>query len=139
MSSAANYRWRSMGQPIFASQGHGQIQKFLSKGVQLWRVFLCFFSVFLVDEGRTEDPYNTKRLPSSTCQRSAIYMACRWWPYNECWLGSFVIFRGSGPVLLKETLYFCNFPGGLRTPLPLLDPSMKGTKSTSCAYEMKWT
>ena len=29
----------------------------------------------------------------------------------ECWLSSFVISRGSGPVLLK-TLYFCDFPGG---------------------------
>ena len=27
------------------------------------------------------------------------------------WLGSFVIFRGSGPLLLK-TLYFCNYQGG---------------------------
>ena len=45
----------------------------------------------------------------------------------ECWLGSFVSFRGSGPVLFKETLY-CNFlggGGGGPNPLsPHLDPRM---------------
>ena len=45
------------------------------------------------------------------------------WPTNDCWLSRFVIYRGSGPVLLKP-LYFCDFPGG---PYPLsspLDPCM---------------
>ena len=32
------------------------------------------------------------------------------WPTIECWLGSFVIFRGSGSILLG-TLYFVIFQG----------------------------
>ena len=50
-----------------------------------------------------------------------------WWPNIECWLESFVIIRGSGPVLLKK-LYFCDFQGGegVRTPcIPRLDPPMR--------------
>ena len=35
----------------------------------------------------------------------------RWWPNIECWLGSFVIFRGSRPVLLRNPI-FCDFSGG---------------------------
>ena len=35
---------------------------------------LDVFSGFLVDEGRTEDPYNTKIGPSSAYQRNAILM-----------------------------------------------------------------
>ena len=34
-------------------------------------------NVFLVDEGKTEDPYNIKSWPSSAHQRNAIEMAFR--------------------------------------------------------------
>ena len=37
--------------------------------------------------------------------------------YIGCWRGSYVIFIGSGPVLLKKKLYFCDFSGGLPDPL----------------------
>ena len=45
---------------------------------------------------------------------SGTSLACRWCPYIECWLGSFVILRGSRPVLLSYSR------GGVRTPCPLL-------------------
>ena len=39
--------------------------------------------------------------------------------YIGCWRGSYVIFIGSGPVLLKK-LYFCDFSGGASgSPAPL--------------------
>ena len=49
--------------------------------------------------------------------------------YIECWVGSFVILRGAGPVLLR-TLYFCGFLGGIRTPCPPLDPHMDSSYSS---------
>ena len=39
-------------------------------------------------------------------------LACRWWPNIECWLGSFVIFRGSRPVLLRNSIFLWFFRGG---------------------------
>ena len=62
-------------------------------------------------------------------------MAFRWraneGPINiECWIGRFVILRGSGPVLLRNPI-FRNFPGGGGGgggggpgPRPTLDPQM---------------
>ena len=32
-------------------------------------------------------------------------LACRWWPNIECWLGSFEILKGTGPVC-QEPLFF---------------------------------
>ena len=34
---------------------------------------------------------------------NGVSLECQWWPNFECWLGSFVIFRGSGPVLLENS------------------------------------
>ena len=42
----------------------------------------------------------------------------------EYWLGSFVIFRGSGPVLLWNPIFFVIFQGGGGTPVPPLNPRM---------------
>ena len=39
---------------------------------------------------------------------------------NESWLGSFVIFRGSGPVLLGNPIFLLFFRGGGQGPLSLL-------------------
>ena len=50
-----------------------------------------FDKVYLVVEGR-EDPNTTIRGPSSG-------------PNIECWLGSFVIFRRFGSVLLRNPIY----------------------------------
>ena len=47
----------------------------------------------------------------------------------ECFLDSFVIFRGSGAVLLKKTI-FLDFPGGVQTPCPLPSGSVMLLVST---------
>ena len=43
---------------------------------------------------------------------NSVSLACRSWPTIECWLGSFVIFRGSGPVLLGNPINLWFFRGG---------------------------
>ena len=45
--------------------------------------------------------------------------ACWWWPNVDCWLDSFEKFRGSGPVLLRNSIFLWFFRG-VRTPCPLL-------------------
>ena len=50
-------------------------------------------------------------LPASETPLNGVSQACRWWPKIECWLGSFAILQGSGPVLL-ETHIFVIFQGG---------------------------
>ena len=37
--------------------------------------------------------------------RDGVSLVCRLWPSIECWLCSFAILRGSGPVLLKKTIF----------------------------------
>ena len=55
---------------------------------------------------------------------NGISLACRWWPNIECWLGSFVIVRGSRPVLLRNPIFLWFFRGrggeggGVGTPCP---------------------
>ena len=56
---------------------------------------------------------------------NGVSLACRWWPYYACWLGSLWFFRESGPVLLRDPIFFVIFQGGgVRTPCPPLDPHM---------------
>ena len=82
---------------------------FLSEGVQLWR-FLFFFSWW--GEG---DPNTTIRRaiigPPAKRHLNGVSLACRQWLNIECWLKRFVIFRGSGPVLLRNPIFFI-FQGG---------------------------
>ena len=78
-------------------------------------------------EGR-DDPseFNYKRAiigPPAKRHLYGVSLACRKWPKIECWLGSFVFFRGSGPVLLRNPI-FCDFPGGPDPLYPPLDPPM---------------
>ena len=56
------------------------------------------------------------RGPKYHLKQAIINLTCR--PQIECWLGSFVIFRGSGPVLLKNPILF---PG--RGSRPSVTPS----------------
>ena len=42
----------------------------------------------------------------------------------ECWLASFVIFRGFEPVLLRNPTFFDFSGGGGPDPCPPLDPRM---------------
>ena len=65
---------------------------------------------FLVDEGRGD-----KRAligPSSKRHLIGASLAGRVWPNIEYLFGSFVLFRGSRQVLLRNPMYFCNFSGG---------------------------
>ena len=64
---------------------HARIQKVFSEGVQL-----CF----LVNE------WIQITLKSGHHRPASVSLACRWWPSIEWWIGSFVFFRGPGPVLL---------------------------------------
>ena len=57
---------------------------------------------------------------------NGISLASRWCPNIECWLGSFVIFLGCGPVLLRKHIsIFLWIFRGLWTPPPPLDPPMR--------------
>ena len=98
---------------------HTQVQKVLSEGVQFWPFFFFFF-FFLVDEGRE---YNRAIIsPPAKPHLNVVLLVCWWLPTIECWLGSFVIFqgiRGSGPVLLRNSIFLWFFRGVL-TPCPRL-------------------
>ena len=60
---------------------------------------------------------------------------------KHCMLCSFVILRGSGPVLLRNPI-FCNFPGGGSgspvLPLPHLDPRMLVVFVTKIALDVRF-
>ena len=92
---------------------HARIQNILSN---------CA-NVFLVDKGR-EDPNTTISGPSSARQWNAIKwrsLACWWLPNIECWLGSFVIFSGSGPNIAKKPYILWFFRGGGRQMFMLIN------------------
>ena len=57
-----------------------------------------------VHEGR-EDPNTSISGPSLASQGKAIKVVCRWWPNIESWLGSYVVFQGSEPVLLRNSIF----------------------------------
>ena len=42
--------------------------------------------------------------PSAKRLLNGILLACQW-PTIECWLGSFVIFRGYGSILLGNPIF----------------------------------
>ena len=69
-------------------------------------VFVCFvFSLMRVGEG---SKYHYKRAiigpPAKRHCLNGVSLVCRLWNNIECWLGSFEILRGSGPVLLKPSI-----------------------------------
>ena len=66
------------------------------RGVPSQKTYFFVF-VFLVDEGRTEDPYNTKGESSSAHQRDAIKMAFRW--------------RADDSMTMNLAWLLCYFPG----------------------------
>ena len=78
-------------------------ESFVRGGPTLTKVFLGLF----------RSKYHSRRDiidPQAKCHLivNGVSLAFWWWPNTECWLGSFVIFMGSGQVLLK-TQYFCDF------------------------------
>ena len=66
--------------------------------------------------------------PSLARQRNSIFnevlLACCWWPNIECWLGSFVIFWGSWPVLPRNPIFLWFFRRGPDLLSSPLDPRM---------------
>ena len=67
--------------------------------------------------------------PPAKRHLNGVSLACLWWPNTECWLGSFVFFRGSEPVLLRNPIFLWFFRGGSRPPVPpSLDPRMLRVK-----------
>ena len=76
-------------------------RKFCQSGSDLVLVFVVVF-------------HNFFSLMRGGMNLNGVLLACRLWPNIECWLGSFAILRGSGPVLLKT---FCDFPVGVLDPL----------------------
>ena len=75
-----------------------------------------FFQTFSSWLGERGSKYHYKRViiwPPAKGHLNGVSLACRWW------LDSFVIFRGSGPVLLKKTYILWFFMGGgVRTLCP---------------------
>ena len=73
------------------------------------------FDVFLVDEGR-DDPNTTKSGPTLTCQQNTIKMVFRWCVNVDQTLNADLaalwFFRVSGPVLLRNPIFFVFFRGG---------------------------
>ena len=56
---------------------------------------------------------------------NSVSLAGRWWPNNECWNGSFVIFQRIRTSIAKKPYIFVIFQGRGSEPPPPLDPSMK--------------
>ena len=78
-------------------------------------------------------PKTTKSEQLLACQRNAIEISFHWiMAHIECWFGSFVIFRGSGLVLLGNPINFYFFRGG---PDPLPTPSRSA--HVSCSVKLK--
>ena len=97
--------------------------------------FLFLFCVKLMYGSK----YHYKRAiigPPTKRHLNGVSLACRSWPVIECWLGSFMIFRGSGPVLLRNPIFVVSFRG-VQTPCPPLPP-LDHRKSQSSPYISVW-
>ena len=95
-------------------------RKFLSEGVQRWPDF------FLVWWGKWSK-YNYEWAingPPAKRHLNGVSLAGRWRPNIECCIGSLVILRRSGPVLLRNPIFFVFFQGGPDPLFPPLDPHM---------------
>ena len=98
---------------------HARIQKVFSEGVQLRQRFFLFFWVM---SGSKYYLFRAIIGPPAKRHLNGVSLAGRWWPNIECWIGSLVILRGSGPVLLRIPI-FLYFPGGSGPPVPALSGS----------------
>ena len=93
------------------------IRKFCQRGFN-------FDTIFLGEGGSKKHYKRAKRAiicPPAKHHLNGVSLAGRWWPNNECWLGSFVIFSGPGPILLGNPI-FCDFSGGGGGSGPLPPP-----------------
>ena len=85
-----------------------------SRRVQLWQCFQW---------GGRGSKKHWKRAsigPPAKRHLNGVSLTCRWWPNIECWLGGFVIFRGSWPALLRNPICLWLLGGLVRTPCPFL-------------------
>ena len=105
-------------------------ESFVRGGSTLTTFFFCYCFLFI----SIFSSWRGEGGPSSARQ-----LACRWWPNIEFKLGSFVILRGSGLVLLRNPILLW-FSGGVQTPHPL-DPCMaiaiKREKQLQWRYKSK--
>ena len=86
-------------------------------GSELWQRFFFFF--FKGERIQISQKAGHHR-PASETPLNGVSLACWWWPNVECWLGSFENFRGSGPVLLRNSMFLWFFRwGGRGVPDPL--------------------
>ena len=86
--------------------------------VTLWsavdnRFFLRWWIQF--DEGRKD--HTTIFGPQAKRHLNGVSLACRWWPYIECWLEIFVVFKGIRTSIAKKPYIFVIFQGS-PDPLP---------------------
>ena len=93
---------------------HAKIEKVLSW--QGCRILFCHDNVFFLSWwGERRSKYHKKRaiigLPAKH-HLNGVSLEGWWWPNSECWLCSFVIFRGSRPVLLRNPIFLWFFRGG---------------------------
>ena len=80
-----------------------------------------FFVFLLLDRRDDASKYHYKRGHHRPASETSFK-----WPKITCWLGSFVSFRGSRPVCLRNRIFFVIFQGGSGLPaLPPLDPPMR--------------
>ena len=78
-------------------------------GSELWRFFFFFFKGERIWISLKAGHHR----PTSETPLNGVSLACRWWPNVECWLGSFENFRGSGPVLIRNSIFLWFFaPSG---------------------------
>ena len=81
-------------------------RKFCQRGSDSARVFfLCLFRGERIQ-------ISLKASHHRPARENGVSLACRWWPNVERWLRSFENFRGSGPVLLRNSIFFRSFRGG---------------------------
>ena len=80
--------------------------------------FSFFFSLMREEESKYHYSWSIIGPPARR-HLNGVSLVGRWWPNIEWWIGSLVILRGSGPVLLRNPI-FLSFSRGVRIPCPLL-------------------
>ena len=96
--------------------------------LQLWQRF--FFSFFLGERIQISLKSGHHR-PASETPFKWRFAGCRRWPNVECWLGSFENLRGSGPVLLRYSIFLWLTGKGGPDPLTRMRPANVYTENPS--------
>ena len=98
-----------------------------------------FYIFFLVDEVWGRGGSNTTKSRPLSARQRGVWLVGRWWPNNECGLGSFA-FRGSGRYFLTPPpppAIFCDFSGG--GGQDHLPPSPHPRMSLLMVHQSVWT